>query len=442
MKANPMSNRGLNVLYFPALLAFRFILPSLRAPMLRLVSLITPRTDMLNLPRNVWILIVTFSLSMSGISLLMFVGGLIGTKIAPSSDLATLPIATFVVGTAISTIPASLFMQRFGRKAGGYMGLLASLSSAVIALIAINIENFSLFVLGGFFVGIGTSFLQQFRFAVIESLARPEDTGPALSMLMLFNIGGAVLGPELGSIGHHLLPNTAPYSGSFALLILVVILAAVIFSLFKNPPSPEQSDDETSRPLLKIVMQPKFIIALLSAGIGFGVMSFLMTSTPLAMHVHHGYSLNDAKWVIQSHLIAMFLPSLFSGFLIKYFGIGKLMFAGCILYLVVAVVAFSGQALMHYWWALVLLGIGWNFLFLSGTTLLPQSYRHAERFKAQAVNDFSVFSFQAIAALSAAWILFNFGWNIQVLICIPPTLCVLIASFVYIVRHEAKDRAQ
>jgi MFS family permease len=218
-------------------------------------------------------------------------------------------------------------------------------------------------------------------------------------------------------------------------------LAALVFSLFENPSVPAGQESQESRPILEIVLQTKFIIALLSAGIGYAVMSFLMTSTPLSMHEHHGYSLADSKWVIQSHLIAMFLPSLFSGFLLKKIGKGNLMFIGAAFYLVVTLIALSGQELMHYWWALVILGIGWNFLFLSGTSLLPESYHHSERFKAQATNDLAVFVLQAIASLSAAWILFNFGWNTQVLICIPPTIAVLIAAVLYTLRYSKEKIA-
>ena len=159
-----------------------------------------------------------------------------------------------------------------------------------------------------------------------------------------------------------------------------------------------------------------------------------MTSTPLSMHEHHGHSLQDAKWVIQSHLVAMFLPSLFSGFLLQRFGIGKVMLAGGLLYLAVAVVALQGVAVLHYWWALVLLGVGWNFLFLSGTSLLPKAYNHAERFKTQAINDFIIFTLQGVASLSAAWVLFQFGWNIQVLSTIPFAVVLLVAAGVCIKR--------
>ncbi|MDO6423714.1 MFS transporter [Saccharophagus degradans] len=397
---------------------------------------------MLSLPRNVWVLACTISLTMAGISLLMLVGGLIGAELAPSSSLATLPIAAFVVGMAASTIPATMILKRFGRKAGTYFGFSATLLAALCAITAVNSHNFWLMVCCGLLIGTGTAFYQQFRFAAIESLSDPSNTGPALSALMLFNIVGALIGPELGTLGRHMLSGYADYTGSFLLLIGLILLAMLIFSLFKNPIAAATNTLSSARPLKDIVRQPLFIIALISAGFGYGLMSFLMTSTPLSMHTHHGYSLADAKWVIQSHLVAMFLPSLFSGFLLKKLGEGKVMLLGGILYGVVILVAFAGQALMHYWWALVLLGVGWNFLFLSGTSLLPKTYKHEERFKAQAVNDFIVFTVQATAALSAAWVLFEFGWHTQVAIGIPLTVIIIIGATVLIRQPKNTEHKQ
>lgn len=386
---------------------------------------------MLSLPRNVWILAITFSLSMSSVSMLMFVGGLIGSKLSSEPALATLPIAAFVVGTACFAIPAAIFMQKFGRKGGGFFALGLSALNVVLSLLAITVEHFGLFVFASFFVGAAVAFFQQFRFAAIESLEDSSQTPAALSVMMLFTIGGAIIGPELGQRGFQLLSNQAEYSGSYLLLGAVIVAAVFVFSMFKNPKMIEEARDEEQRPLNKIIRQPVFIIALTAAALGYALMSFLMTSTPLSMHEHHGFSLAQAKWVIQSHLIAMFLPSLFSGFLLKRFGSTSIILFGSALYLVVVAIALAGQQFLHYWWALVLLGVGWNFLFLGGTSLLPQAYRHSERFKTQALNDFVVFALQATASLSAAWVLFRFGWSIQVLICVPFTLFILIATSIY-----------
>lgn len=393
---------------------------------------------MLSLPRNVWILASTISITMASISLLMLVGGIIGAELAPSPNMATLPIAAFVVGMAASTVPATMLLKNFGRKAGTYFGFGATLAAAACAVIAVNTHSFWMLVNAGLFIGSGTAFYQQFRFAAIESLSDPRDTGPALAALMLFNIFGAILGPELATAGRYLIPNTEQYTGSFLMLAGLILLAMTIFSFFKNPSAPATDINQAARPLGHIVKQPLFIVALISSGLGYGLMSFLMTSTPLSMHTHHGFSLEEAKWVIQSHLVAMFLPSLFSGFLLKKFGEGTMMLTGGLLYAVVIGIAFSGQALGHYWWALVLLGVGWNCLFLAGTSLLPKTYSHSERFKAQAVNDLIVFSVQAIAALSAAWVLFTFGWATQIAIGIPLTTVIIFGAMYLFTRATTK----
>lgn len=383
---------------------------------------------MLSLPRNIWILALTFSFAMSGIAMLLFIGGIIGTALAPDESLASLPLATFVVGTALSTIPAAILMRKFGRKIGSFVGLIISLSSAGLCFFALEIKSFTTFILGCALIGSGTAFYQQFRFAAMESVENARDIGPALSLLMLFSIVGAVIGPELGAIGKHLLPNHAEYTGAFVLFALMILCAMMIFSFFKTPATKNENESNAPRALQLIIFQPVFIIALLASAIGYAVMSFLMTSTPISMHSMQNHSLHEAKWVIQSHLIAMFLPSLFSGFLVKHFGAIKILLCGCALYLCVICIGLSGQELGHYWWALVLLGIGWNFLFLSGTSLLPHAYEASERFQAQAVNDFSVFALQAAASLSAAWILFRFGWNTQLWICLPLTLALALLA--------------
>jgi predicted MFS family arabinose efflux permease len=386
---------------------------------------------MLALPRNVWLLAIVFSLSMSSVSMLMFVGGLIGSDLAPEPSLATLPIAAFVLGTASFAIPAAIFMQKLGRKAGGFLALFFCGLNVAFSLLAINTENFGLFVFASYFVGSAVAFLQQFRFAAIESLSDASQTPAALSVMMLFTIGGAIIGPELGQRGFQILPQYADYSGAYLLLAVVLVIAALTFGFFHNPAPANHAQEEEQRPLITIAKQPVFMIALTAAALGYALMSFLMTSTPLSMHEHHGFSLAQAKWVIQSHLIAMFLPSLFSGVLLKHLGSTSIIILGAILYLVVVAVALAGQAFLHYWWALVLLGVGWNFLFLGGTSLLPQAYRHSERFKAQALNDFAIFTLQALASLSAAWVLFRFGWSVQVLICVPFTLLILISTITY-----------
>jgi len=172
-----------------------------------------------------------------------------------------------------------------------------------------------------------------------------------------------------------------------------------------------------------IIKQPVFIVAMSSAAVGYIVMSYLMTATPMSMHVIDGFSLEHTKFVIQSHVIAMFLPSLFTPFIVKQLGLRKMMFTGVLIYFICIAFAYSGHALNNYWIALILLGLGWNFLFIGGTSLLPQSYNENEKFKVQSANDFLIFSLQAVASLSAGWFVFNFGWEV-VLLSVTPLLFI------------------
>ncbi len=394
---------------------------------------------MIRLPKNVWIIAATLSLAISGIPLLVLVSGLIGSRLAPMEELATLPLALNVVGLAIFAIPAAVLARKFGRKKAGFVGLCSAFTGMLLCAASTLLESFNFLLLGALFIGFSTAFFQQFRFAAIESLKDLEDTGPALSVIMLCSIVAGILGPEIGDMGRDLINSKTGYTASFLLMALIILLAMSVWTFFQNPHITEDSDSGPGRHLSDIVRQPLFLIALTASLIGYAVMSFLMTSTPISMHLIQGHSLDESKWVIQSHLIAMFAPSLFSGLLIKRFGPAPIMLVGSLLYLLVVAIASAGHHLLHYWWALVLLGIGWNFLFISGTSLLPQTYQHSERFKAQAVNDFSIFLAQALASLSAGWILYRLGWMNQVLICLPFVVFMLIVALVYLLVFRKKS---
>jgi MFS family permease len=215
-----------------------------------------------------------------------------------------------------------------------------------------------------------------------------------------------------------------------------VCLAGGFCLLFYHPADTPQAKNTTNmtiteRPLKVIMRSPVFWVAVLAAAIGYAVMSYIMTATPVSMHVMEGHSLGETKWVIQSHIFAMFLPSLFSGRLIDRFGASRLMIAGLFLYGICIVIALSGQQVLHYWGGLVLLGLGWNFLFVSGTVLLPQSYEPEERFKVQGFNDFFVFALQAVASLSSGAIIYKFGWDKLVLLALPFLLLQLLAMYIW-----------
>jgi len=365
----------------------------------------------LNLPKNIYIMSLVMSLSFVTTSMMVLVAGLLGAKIAPDPKLATLPVAMMIVGVAVAAIPAALIMQKIGRKAGMALGIAIALCGAVIAYIAAISSNFWLFVLAATLMGLNSAFTQQGRFIIIENAISEKQQADGLTLALTANLIAAVIGPWLGVFGRDMIPTASGYAGSFLLLSGLLILALLILTQYKNLAVTEVDHSVSRRSIFSIISQPIFILAAGSAALGFGVMSFVMTATPISMHEIDGHSLEHTSFVIQTHIIAMYLPSMLSGYLIKRGLSTSLIITGLILYIAVCSIAFGGHAVLHYWWALLLLGIGWNLLFMTCTAMLPKAYSETERFKAQAANDFLIFSFQAIAAFGAGWVLFNIGWN-------------------------------
>jgi len=371
------------------------------------------------LPRNIWLLFISQPLVMSASPIIVFIGGILSSKMAKDPSLATLPLTLMILGVAAGSIPAAMLAKNKGRKFAVYTGLTCSLTAAIIAVFAAKLALFELFCFASLLIGVGGAFGQQLRFAAIESSLNSDDVPKILSILMLSGVFAAFLGPEVAVAGKDLLSSPYGYAGSFLLMVGLTFCAMLIMLVFKNPPTDDNEVVGAARPLSEIAKQPIFLIAICTATIGFALMSYLMTATPISMHHMQGHSLNETKWVIQSHIAAMYLPSLFTPWLVKHLKLKGLMLIGTLIYTVVAFIALSGHEVMHYWWALILLGIGWNFLFLTGTSLLPQSYHASERHKVQATNDFILFGFQAAASLLAGWVLFNAGWHWVVITSLP-----------------------
>ncbi|AOW78165.1 hypothetical protein A3Q34_15735 [Colwellia sp. PAMC 20917] len=390
------------------------------------------------LPKNIWLLFIAQPLVMAASPVIVFIGGILSTRMASDPSLATLPVTVMILGVACGAIPAAMLAKNKGRRfaifTGYSVGLVATLTAMVSALIA----NFELFVFAGLLFGISTSFIQQLRFAAIESIKDDKDIPTVLSILMLSGIFSAFLGPEIAVVAKDWLASPYGYAGSFLVLAGLIVCAMIIMLNFKNTQIESHQQVGDTRPLSEIIKQPIFIIAILSAAIGFALMSYLMTATPLSMHQMSGHSLHETKWVIQSHIAAMFIPSLFTAWLVKRIGLKSLMLIGTVIYALVTVVALSGEQVMHYWWALILLGIGWNFLFLTGTTLLPQSYKPSERHKVQAINDFIIFGLQATASLLAGWVLFKAGWHTVVLTSMPFIAILFAVTWFYYIKDRKK----
>ena len=378
---------------------------------------------MFALPRNVWILTASLSLFMSLSVFVIFLGGIIGQSLAPVESLSTLPVAMIVVGTASGIIPINRVMSIIGRRRtflGVCVYTLVIISLAITALI---IESFYLFCMATFLFGITTATMNQFRFAAIESVSE-NLRATATSAVLIGGLVSAFLGPELATLGKDLFDTS--FVGSFVLLSGCFLLAFAFLWFYQQTMVTNETQDIPARGLSVIIKQPVFIIAMSSAAVGYIVMSYIMTATPMSMHIIDNFSLEHTKFVIQSHVIAMFLPSLFTPFIVKLLGLSKMMIAGVLLYFVCIAIAYTGHALDNYWMALILLGLGWNFLFIGGTSLLPSTYHEHEKFKVQSLNDFLIFSLQAIASLSAGWFVFNFGWEVVLLSVLP----LLILQFI------------
>lgn len=398
-------------------------------------------TKKFSLPRNISLLFIAQPLVMCSAPIIVFIGGLLSSELTTNASLATLPISLMILGVAAGSIPAAIIAKSKGRKFAVFAGFSSLFVAALLAVFSTTIASFELFTLASFIFGVGGAFTQQLRFAAIESTDKVEDIPKILAILMLSGVFAAFLGPEIAVTAKEWIVSPHGYTGSFLLLALFIGLAALIMVFFKEPEIKEISSSGEARPLSQIIKQPIFIIAISTATIGFALMSYLMTATPLSMHHMQGHSLDETKWVIQSHIAAMYLPSLLTPWLVKKIGLKGLLLLGSVIYIAVALIAFSGQEVMHYWWALMLLGIGWNFLFLTGTSLLPQSYKACERHKVQATNDFVLFGFQAFASLMAGWILFVGGWHSVVITSLPFIIALFIVNVVYL-RHQKKQLIQ
>lgn len=369
--------------------------------------------------RNVPLLSLSQALAACGPPMVVLLGGLLGSELAPTPNLATLPVAIQVVGLALATLPAGLLLRRTGRRRGFQIGTGFAMLAALLAAYAIRQASFVLLCTATLLIGASGAFVQQFRFAAAES-APPERAGRAVSWVLAGGIFAGFLGPEIAVRARDLLP-ASPYAGSFAILAGIYLLVIILLNFYRNVDDTrlQQETAGMERPLAVIARQPLFLLAVLCAAVAYGVMSFIMTATPLHMHSQSGFTLQATTFVIQSHIIAMFVPSLFSGLLIERLGTQRVMLAGLAAMLACVGLAVYSRELVGYWGALVLLGIGWNFLFIGGTVLLTRTYLPAERFKVQAINDFTIFSIQAFTSLSAGTVLFMANWEILNLLNLP-----------------------
>ncbi len=379
--------------------------------------------------RSVVLLSLCQALLGTGNVLLISVNGLIGQSLSPSAALITLPIAMQFVGLMLATIPASLIMQRIGRRNGFYLGNSLGIIGAVISAVALLYQNFFMFCVGTTLLGVGIGFGTLYRFAAVEA-CEPEQKNRAISMVMLGGVLAAFMGPALAVESRDWI-SSQEFVGSFVGLMGLYILALVLLSGVSIPqPVNVEAEKGRQRPLYEIVLQPVFIVAVVAAMASYTVMNLLMTATPLAM-ARCGFSFPQTAWVIEWHVLGMFLPSFFTGRLIQRFGAVFMMMLGGVIMLCCILINLNGQTEWHFWSALFLLGLGWNFMFISATSMVTGSYTNNERAKTQATNEFLVFGMVTLSALSSGWLEASMGWETMNLLMIPVVVWAMLVIVVF-----------
>ncbi len=380
------------------------------------------------LNRNLVVLLLAQMVFVSASALNVTLGGIVGSDLAPTAALSTLPVSLTILGTALGTVPATLLMQRIGRRKGFVMAALVGVAASLIARAGVTSGSFATFCTGTALTGVCLAFGQQFRFAAAESVVL-ANAGKAISIVLLGSIGGAIIGPELMARGDVLDASNAVTGalwGAAGLFLLGALLLVGYQDVAVKDTSSEAENQPTA-PASSLFTEPLFLLAVAGGVIGQGIMAFIMTATPVSMHVMDGHSLPHTAAVIRAHVLAMYIPSLASGWLISRFGERKLMLAGLLIYGVTLSVGLAGQELMHYTGSMVLLGVGWNFLFVGGTALLVQTYPQPLRFRAQSVNEAAVFGTSALGSLLAGTVLSAIGWQAVLLTTIPAIFAMTVA---------------
>jgi MFS family permease len=375
--------------------------------------------------RNVFILAICMALANSATTLQVTLGGLVGFLLVEDKALATLPVTFVVGGTALATIPASMLMRRIGRQLGFMIGCLIGTGGSLIAALGVYLAHFWLFCLGAFIFGASVAFTQLYRFAAAD-MAPQEMKSRAISWVMVGGLVSAFAGPE---IAKHTREILSPYLflGSYLAAAALPILVLGILTTVRLPKPGSAEMHEPGRPLSEIVRQPAFVVAAMAGMFGYGVMNLLMTATPLAMQIcEHPFT--AAATVIQWHVFGMFFPSFFTGSLIARFGALRIIVIGAVLNLACIAVALAGIAVLNFQAALLILGVGWNFMYIGGTALLTEVYRPAERNKTQALNDFLVFGTVALASLGSGKLLYHWGWDFVPLSALPFILMAGLAA--------------
>ncbi len=357
----------------------------------------------------------------------VLLGGIITSQIMLKDSLATLPMTLMIIGIAISAPIASRFMSIWGRQKGFLFSSVLSCFALILCSIAIYLQNFFIFAIGNFLIGSSQAFIHQYRFAASESVKK-EFIPRSISIILLLGIISALLSSNFAEYFKDFFPNNL-FLGSYIFLSFTAIIPFFILFFYEDIRNTNEHSKLKIETIFKLLKNIKIIQSIVSAGLGYFTMAIIMTATPLHMHLVNKFTLFETSIVIQLHVIGMFLPSLFSGDLIKKFGNTNIIYAGVVILFLSILTNTFFDFYYSYMLGLILLGVGWNFLFVSGSSLLVVSYEEKDKFTAQGLNDFIVFSTQGIGSLSAGFLLYFSNWTVINLLCVPLLIIVLIVSF-------------
>ncbi len=394
-------------------------------------------TDQTIARRNIFVLTAAQALGAASPPIVISLGGLVGQQLSSDPALVTLPVSLFNLGLALGTLPAAFVMRSFGRRNGYLLGAGFGMTAGLVAAFGIFSASFVIFCFGTFIAGFYAAYVQSYRFAATDAATGPL-RARAISWVMVGGLIAAIIGPQLVIWTRDALPNT-PYASSFLSQAALALMAIPVLLLLRSPKAAKSANvGNNGRPLKEILLSPRYMLAVASGVVSYGLMTFVMTAAPIAM-VGHGHSVNHAALGIQWHVLAMFGPSFFTGMLITRFGKERITAIGLLIIALSAIVALSGLDLTHFWISLILLGVGWNFGFIGATAMIAECHTPEERGKAQGANDFLVFGTVACASFFAGSLLHSSGWE-TINWLIFPTVALILVPLVW--QSARKQKAQ
>ena len=358
--------------------------------------------------RDIFLLVACQALLFTNNVSMIAVNGLAGLALAPNMAMATVPVTSYVIGSALASAPIAKMMKRYGRRIGFSVGTLFGMLGVLTAALGAYHKLFWLLCAGTMLTGVYNACGQLYRFAAAE-VAPPHWKERAISWVLAGGVIGGVVGPNLTKYSIDWMSVT--FAGTYATLVIFAVLSLIVIQFVQFPPQTAAEQKSSGRPLGEIMRQPVFMVAAFGAVIGYGVMNLLMTATPIAMVTICRHPFADAALVLEWHVIGMFAPSFFTGHLIRRFGVLNIMFIGAVLMFTCVGVALAGVEVMNFVIALFALGVGWNFLFIGGTTLLTETYRPEEKNKVQGANDFLIFLTMALSSFSSGALITTRGWE-------------------------------